>query len=177
MSFPGLRQLSSLNVICGTRCIVIAAILTACSGHGAKGAVGQKIVVHLPIASYVNVVRSPDGSPRYAFPVLAVYNPAGRLIYLGNREPENRKLLQDFRARINTMVPVPGSRSLAEILNAIPDFKAPKVSILGSHEPVILSIALKNCKACTIQDDVLRAREEELLRQSINIVVIEVSIT
>jgi hypothetical protein len=177
MIFPGHRHLSSVSLICVAGFVVLASVLTACSGHKPKGAIGQKIVVHLPITSYINTVGSPDGNPRYTFPVLAVYDPAGKLVYLGNREPENRKLLLDFPARMNAMAPVPGSRPLADILNAVPEFKAQKASLLGSHEPVILSVALKDCKACIVQDDVLHAREEELLRQSINIVVIEVSIS
>ena len=177
MNFPGHRRFSSFSLVCITGFIVLASILTACSTHKPKSPLGQKIIVHLPIASYVNAVGSPDGNPRYTFPVLAVYDPAGKLVYLGKREPENRKLLLNFPTKINAMVPVPGSRPLADILNAVPEFKAQKASILGSHEPVILSVALKNCNACVVQDHVLRAREEELLRQSINIVVIEVSIT
>jgi hypothetical protein len=57
----------------------------------------------------------------------------------------------------------------------VPDFQAREQEILGRGKPVVLSVLLENCHACTVQENAFDDVQQRLLQQSIVLLVIHVS--
>src|SRR5207245_636274 len=121
----------------GPSTIIPAAILLLASfGCGSKSAGGDTkgvlISTSLPLPSYVRVGShgSSAKGAQFFFPQLEIYNESGDLIYSSHESIDNARILKQLPGGIQSMRPSQDSARLAEIMDAIPDFRARKESIL-----------------------------------------------
>ncbi len=161
--------------------VLTAALLlasSACTSRPARqDTQGVFISTRLPLASYVQAASpgSPGKGTKLFFPQLDIYDESGDLIYSSHESIENARVLKELPGSIQNLHPQPGAPRVAEIIQALPNFRAQEEKILKHHNVTVLSVFLENCHACTIQEDALDDSQRRLLDDSINVLVIRLS--
>jgi hypothetical protein len=145
--------------------------------HGGADANGVLISTSLPLPLYVQAGShgSAGKGPQIFFPQFEIYDESGDLTYSSHESIENARILKELPGGIQSLKPNLEAPHLAEIMDAIPDFRARKVKILAQRRVSILSVFLENCHACTVQEDALGDAEHRLLDNGINLLVLRVS--
>jgi hypothetical protein len=138
---------------------------------------GILISATFPLHSYVHArLDEHSGKGEHLnFPLLAVYDRSGVLIYSGYDVGENVQLLADLPGKISNLQSKPEAASLAAAIEEIPDFKTRKTEILKSRKNTVVSTFLEECQACSFQEDALQNAEHQLLENGINVLVIHLS--
>lgn len=94
-------------------------------------------------------------------PVLAIYDPAGRLVFYGENLQDNVRVLESLPAGLLKLKPLAGGAPLSQTLDGIPEFRGHGPAILHSKRYTVFSTDLKGCKPCEAQSqavDQLNAR-------------------
>src|SRR5882724_2859084 len=159
------------------RCVfVIAVVLISVSLIGCRSKpAAQLLSANLSMAPYVQA-RSYSKARKesdFYFPSLEIYND-GILIYRGHEAVQNANVLRGMPASIRNMQPNPQSPSLADILEAIPEFKVHAQRILGRHQLAVVSVDLADCGECRVQTRAMDETTKRLLWQSIDILEIHI---
>jgi hypothetical protein len=138
---------------------------------------GILISAKFPLYSYVHArLDEHSGKGEHLhFPLLAIYDRSGALIYSGYDVAENMQLLADLRGKISYLQSKPGAASLAAAIEEIPDFRIRKTEILNSRKNTVVSTFLEECHACSFQEEALQNAEHQLLENGINVLVIHLS--
>jgi hypothetical protein len=148
---------------------------------GCKQAEGNRdgilISAKFPLYSYVHArLNEHSGkSEQLHFPLLAIYDRSGVLIYSGYDVGENVQLLADLPGKISNLQSQPGAANLAAAIEEIPDFKTRKTEILNRRKNTLVSTFLQECEACSFQEEALQNAERQLLNNGINVLVIHLS--
>jgi len=126
-----------------------------------------QVKTRLSMTSYIGAWQRarPGGAPTYYFPVLEIYNQAGTLIYASHNATANAKVLKDFPGSVEKLTPQPGAPGLQALISEIPDLEAGWKAAGGKNKLTILSIALENCKGCSIQEEALAELAQQLVKQ------------
>ncbi|HKV95394.1 MAG TPA: hypothetical protein VJW20_22805 [Candidatus Angelobacter sp.] len=133
---------------------------------------GVLISAKFPLYSYVHARLNEHSGEHLNFPLLAIYDRSGVLIYSGYDVSENVQLLEDLPGKISNLQSKPGAASLAAAIEEIPDFRARKTEILNSRKNTVVSTFLQECDACSFQEEALQNAERQLLKNGINVLVI-----
>jgi hypothetical protein len=136
---------------------------------------GILISAKFPLRSYVRARLDEHSSKQLHFPLLAIYDRSGVLIYLGYDVGENVQLLADLPGKISNLQSKLGAASLAAAIDEIPDFRTRKTEILNSHKNTLVSTFLEECNACSFQEEALQSAKPQLLKSGINVLVIHLS--
>jgi len=137
-----------------------------------EGNRGVLISAKFPLYSYVHARLNEHSGEHLNFPLLAIYDRSGALIYSGYDVSENMQLLADLPGKISNLQSKPGAANLAVAVEEIPDFKTRKTEILNSRKNTVVSTFLQECDACSFQEEALQSAEPQLLRSGINVLVI-----
>jgi hypothetical protein len=152
--------------------------LAAC-GSKPKGGAGKGALMsaNLSISSYAEARRrgNAKATSEFFFPMLEIYNGSGALVYRGHESIENARVLRELPSGIDSLLPQQDAPRLSDILEAVPDFKTKEQEILRRRSPVVLSIVLENCKACTVQEDELDQAQQRLLEHSVDVLVVKIA--
>lgn len=137
----------------------------------------QNISAKLSIISYAQVrTRFTSGLEKnLGFPALEIFNGEGSLIYRNKDEIRNADALERVLANISTLPSLQHAPRVADILDAVPEFKPHEQEVLRHHKPVVLSVDLDGCGACKVQASWLDEARDRLLRQSIDVLEIHVA--
>ena len=152
--------------------LLLASFVCACRRDGG-GREGISISTSLPLASYVKAGAGKGA--KFFFPQLEIYDESGDLLYSSHESIENARVLKELPGGIQSLRSKPDAPRLAEVMDAVPAFRARKEEILGQHRVSVLSVFLENCHACTVQEDALGGSEHRLLNHGINLLVLRVS--
>lgn len=155
--------------------IALALLLVSVTGCGSKPQ-ARWISADLSISAYIEArMHSPDRTAStFDFPVLEIYNDDGWLVYHGHEAIQNAAILNELPASARNLQPVRESPRLADILKAVPAFKAQERRVLEQHGTVVLSVELEGCGACRIQDRAMDEARQRLLQRSIAVLEIHV---
>lgn len=130
----------------------------------------------MPLPVYVRSAVGANGriDTELYFPLLQIYDSAGRLVYVGHDANENAGILKRASEDAASMKAIPGTALLADITKQMADLGAQRDELLKMHKSTILSVSLEGCHACSVQDEALDQAEKQLLAQGINVLLLRV---
>jgi hypothetical protein len=157
--------------------LILASSVACVSQPKGSGAKGQLISTSVPISLYAaaRMHGSAGGVSEFNFPMLEIYDGSGALVYRSHEPINNARVLRELPSSIQSLQPRKDAPRLADIIEALPEFKAKEKEILRHHNPVVLSVVLENCHACTVQEDALGEAQQLLLQNSIDVLVVNVA--
>jgi hypothetical protein len=154
-------------------------VLVTLSLHGCRSTTGDGIVIssYPQLKSYVHFAVGSNGhkEANLYFPLLQVYDPAGRLVYVGHDARENAKLLDQLPGNLDSLKPIPETTLLPDVMKEMPEFAARKDEVLRVKQVTVLSVFLEDCHACSIQEEALDSTEKQLVRRGVNLLIIRVA--
>lgn len=110
----------------------------------------------------------------FNFPLLEVYDADSHLVYSGHDAQSNIRFLRSLpklsfgKSEANPVT----DRFLASTVEEIPQFRVNADELVRSHKRCVLSLSLKGCDACSVQDDALGGTKKDLLEAQINVLSI-----
>jgi hypothetical protein len=178
-------SISNARPVRGPLVVVVMAIsiivfaMCACRSRTQPAAEGMILQANLPLASYIQTRRGlgkeAGSSAQFFFPELHIYGEGGALIYSSHESFQNAKVLTALPNNISKLRPTPGAANVVDIIDAIPAFRARRDQLMKLHRPIVLSIFLQDCHACSDQEDALGTAKHQLLDEGIDLLVIDVS--
>jgi len=163
--------LSTIAIVLPT--IVIAGCKSGARDQGDSGLVRS---ASIPLKLYVHFSIGSNGAtaPRLYFPLLQIYNGDGQLTYVSHDARANAEVLTKAPGSLSIFHVLPGSFSLTDVIEELPDFRTQKVAFLKGHKVTAVAIDLENCSSCEVQEEALSGNQARMLREGINVLTIKV---
>jgi len=138
---------------------------------------GLVLTSNLELRSYVKFAVGANGNKdtRLHFPLLQIYDAAGRLVYVGHDARANATALEQMPGNIDTMHPISGSSLLPDVMRQLPEFEVKREDLLRAKRTTALSVFLQDCHACSIQEEALDKTQTKLHDRGVNLLIIKVA--
>jgi hypothetical protein len=162
-------QLFALTLACGS---------AGCNylHHSSKDS-ALVLSTQLTLKSYVHsaIGANDHKSMSVYFPLLEVYDPSGKLVYVGHNAQDNSRILSLLPENMSDLVPVPDTLPLQEVIKQFPDFQINSAELLRTRMPTIITVFLEDCHACSVQEQALDNTQQHLHDRGINLLVVKVA--
>jgi hypothetical protein len=158
--------------------LAVAFSSTGCNHlHPSSQATALVLSSQLSLKSYVHsaIGANDHKSLSVYFPLLEIYDPYGKLVYVGHNAKDNSRILKLLPENMSEFVPLPNTLPLQEVMEQFPDFQIKSAALLETRNPTIITVFLEDCHACSVQEEALDSTQQQLHDRGVNLLIVKVA--